>query len=145
MGSLSLAIPPASTIVAGTVQLDTATNSTSTTKAATPSAVKTAVDNAAAAQTTANSASTAASTAQTTANGKVSQDNGAAAIGTFCLMKSAASTIASGATIAGSGLNYTYFDGTSALVAGGAASGTWRNVCGISVGPTCAGVFQRIA
>ena len=85
----TITISNASTAASGAVQLNTSTSSTSTTQAATPSAVKQAFDlattafsnsssallaattattNAAAAQTTANTALSTATTAQTTAN-----------------------------------------------------------------------------
>ncbi len=71
----ALSINSASTTSTGVVKLNTSTSSTSTTEAATPSAVKTAVDlgtsaaaDAASALSTAISAATAASSAQTSAN-----------------------------------------------------------------------------
>lgn len=71
----TISIQAASTASAGVVQLNTSTSSTSTTQAATPSAVKAAYDlgstaavNAATALSTATGAASAASTAQTAAN-----------------------------------------------------------------------------
>lgn len=71
----TIAISNASTASSGVVQLNTSTNSTSTTQAATPSAVKTAFDlattaaaNSATALSAASSAASAAASAQTTAN-----------------------------------------------------------------------------
>lgn len=152
MGSLTTALPDASTTIKGKVQLDSTTSSTSTTKAGTPSAVKSAYDlantantAAAAAQTTANTANTAAATAQAAANGKVSQDSGSGAVGSFNIMKANPGPVAAGATVAGASLYHVYWDFSNSLTSGPAASGTWRNVSGASTGNGGSALFQRIA
>lgn len=141
-------IGAASTTEAGVVQLSTATNSTSTTLAATASAVKDAYDLA---------ASKAASSH--THSQYLDTDMGYSAVGSLCFAyNKSVTSVAPGGTLAGSNLTpasvvsaNTNDDTTAAyLRSSGTLSGTWRALgfgysAGTSTGIKGATLWQRIS
>lgn len=131
-------IGAASTTEAGVVQLSTATNSTSTTLAATPSAVKAAYDLAAG---KANASHTHA---------YVSYDMGGTEIGAFCFCATSltGSSRPVGTTVAGSSLRSAHTGVGGGFVTGSLLSGTWRLLGHLPSGSaeTILGtLFQRIS
>lgn len=110
----------ATTTRAGVVQLEDSTTSTSTTKAPTSNALKTAKEAADAAQASAN-------TAQSTANSKVPVDSGYGGVGSICVGRINTS-VASGATAAGSSIRPVSFDDAGVITTGALLTGTWRNI-----------------
>ena len=74
----------------------------------------------------------------------VNNDVGSLAVGEMTLLKNNGSTVADGATIAGSSLLGGKFVGGT-WNNGSAPSGTWRNISGASVNLNDIATFQRIA
>lgn len=123
----TISIQAASTASSGAVQLNTSTSSTSTTQAATPSAVKqaydlgsTAASNAATALSTATGASAAASTAQATANSAQSAATAAqtAATSAQSTATAAATSAAAAQAIASAAIPCSSFTAKGQLLAG---------------------------
>lgn len=84
--------------------------------------------------------------AMRTTLGALGSDVGAGAVGMMALMKNGTGgAVSSGSTAAGTNLNYVAFDSSGALIATTAATGTWRNVSGVSISPNESGTFQRIS
>lgn len=77
----------------------------------------------------------------------VATDNGALAVGSFAILrKTNSGSVNSGSTINGSNLSPFYYQASgSAWTNGGSASGSWRNVSGITITQSDAGLFQRIS
>ena len=73
--------------------------------------------------------------------------NNAGGVGAYALLKNnSGSSVNSGATTAGSGLQFAYFNTTSTLSTGaGTPAGTWRNVSGVNLANQEWGLFIRTA
>lgn len=73
-------------------------------------------------------------------------DVGNLGVGITLLLKNLGSSVAAGATTAGSNLGLIRFDSADTLTTTGTfASGTWRNVCGLTLPANYSGFFQRIS
>lgn len=123
VSSGTVSVASASTSAKGVVQLSSATNSTSTTLAATASAVKAAYDKGAAAQTAAASAQSAASNAQETAD--TAQETADTAMSNAASALEAASNAKSVASVKSASLS-----GKKIIAPAG---GTWYCFCIMSV------------
>jgi hypothetical protein len=77
----------------------------------------------------------------------VAIDNGALAVGSYAFMrKTNSGTVNSGSTINGSNLSPSYYQNAGAAwTNSGSASGSWRNVSGITITQSDIGLFQRIS
>ncbi|MBT9293295.1 hypothetical protein [Prosthecodimorpha staleyi] len=77
----------------------------------------------------------------------VAVDNGALAVGSFALLrKTNSGSVNSGSTINGSNLSPSYYQNSGAAwTNSGSASGSWRNVSGITITQSDIGLFQRIS
>jgi hypothetical protein len=77
--------------------------------------------------------------------GFVNNDIGVGGVGSMMRMRLTTGTVASGATVAGSSLNFTFGSSTGDTLTGVTASGTWRNISSDTATTSKYSVFQRIA
>lgn len=77
----------------------------------------------------------------------VATDNGALAVGSFAfLRKTNSGTASSGSTVNGSNLSPSYYQNSGAAWTNtGSASGSWRNVSGVTLSQSDIGLWQRIS